>query len=164
MNAVERWLPLANYAGYEISDQGRVRRGERIRKLTPDENGYLRVSFWVDGRAKKVAVHLLVAETFLGPRPAGMVTRHLSGDKTDCRLSKLSYGTPEENEADKDTHGTKVNGTKHHSHKLTEAAVIAMRQRYATGGITLRELALEFSINHASARKIVERISWKHVP
>lgn len=40
------------------------------------------------------AVHILVAEAFLGPRPGGMEEcRHLDGDKLNNRADNLRWGT-----------------------------------------------------------------------
>lgn len=51
-------------------------------------------------------VHQLVLEAFVGPRPEGMVTRHLNGDPSDNRLTNLAWGTHAENNADTVQHGT----------------------------------------------------------
>lgn len=161
----EEWLPVVGFVGYEVSSLGRVRRGARIRKATPDGDGYPRVSFWVDGRAKKVAVHKLVAAAFLGPRPRGLVIRHLDGKNSDPSLGNLAYGTPLENEADKAEHGTKVVGTKHHSNKLTEAQVAEIRRRHVPRDPDhgLSALARELSVSVKTVQRIVKREIWKHV-
>lgn len=162
----ERWRPIEGHPKYEVSDLGRIRWRNRLRKFTPDSNGYLRVSFWQDGKAVKVAVHILVTEAFHGPRPAGCVARHRNGDHTDCRASNLHWGTPAENEADKDAHGTKVNGAKHHSNKLTEAQVREIRRRYMPRDPVngLAAMGREFGVSTKTAQQIVKREIWKHVP
>ncbi len=43
----------------------------------------------------------LVVLAFVGPLPAGLVTRHLNDIKTDSRLENLAYGTHAENRADR---------------------------------------------------------------
>lgn len=57
---------------------------------------------------KRHSVHVLVAEAFFGPRPTGMVVRHLNGDASDNRPSNLAYGTQSDNIADCFRHGTKT--------------------------------------------------------
>ena len=59
-------------------------------------------------------VHRLVLEAFVGPRPEGMVARHLNGDPGDNRLENLAWGTQSENNYDKVRHGTHHNANKTH--------------------------------------------------
>lgn len=128
-NAEGRWLPVPGFEGsYEVSDLGQVRSVDRfvpgkfahntaLRKgqlLTPGVNthGYLQVSLCRDGHAYPRAVHRVVLLAFVGQRPDGRVTRHLNGDKLDCSLVNLAYGTQSENLRDKVTHGTDHNAKK----------------------------------------------------
>ena len=161
-----QWKPIAGRPDYQVSNSGQVKWRERLRKLTPDSNGYLRVSFWECGKAVKIAVHILVAEAFLGSRPAGMVVRHMDGDHTNCAASNLRWGTPQENEADKDRHGTKANGTRHLSNKLAEHQVLEIRRRYVPRDPVnnLHSLGREFGVSFSSVASIVKRETWKHIP
>ena len=52
-----------------------------------------------DGRNRPV--HIILAERFYGPRPRGMVIRHLNDNKLDIRIENLRYGTQAENAADR---------------------------------------------------------------
>lgn len=115
MTAPERWLPVAGYEGiYEVSDQGRVRSLDRTvphghtgtrraagreLRLLIDSGGYPFVHL---GRRpqRRVRVHVLVLETFVGPRPAGLCGLHRDDVKTNGRLSNLRWGTQSENIAD----------------------------------------------------------------
>lgn len=162
---IENWLPIPEYPGYEVSDLGRIRRGDKIRKGTPTSDGYLRVSFWADGKAIKVSVAKLVAAAFLGPRPPGAVIRHGANGKTDNGVHNLSYGTPIENEADKAAHGTVVNGTKHHSNKLSEHDVLTIRRRYVPRDKqnSLHAIARDYGLSAKTVQQIVRREIWKHV-
>ena len=67
-----------------------------------------------DGRRQSRAVHHLVLLAFVGPKPGGMVTRHLNGDPGDNRLTNLVYGTQSENMYDKVAHGTHHEANKTH--------------------------------------------------
>jgi hypothetical protein len=112
---MERWLPVADYEGiYEVSDQGRVRSLDRTvphghtgtrraagKVLCPviDSVGYPFVHL---GRRpqRRVRIHVLVLETFVGPRPSGLHGLHRDDVKTNGRLSNLRWGTQSENIAD----------------------------------------------------------------
>ncbi len=113
----EIWLPIPSHPGYEASSLGRIRGVERvltnkngvqrrwkgrIRKLSAD--GENRLMVWIDGTSRYV--HVLVAETFHGPRPDGQLIRHRNGDNQDNRPSNLRYGNQSENQHDAVAHGT----------------------------------------------------------
>lgn len=124
----ERWRPVVGYEGlYEVSDHGLVRSVERWVQhrgrhwhpyksvvLAPhlDPKGYKRVKLSRQDDDRNRLVHQLVAEAFIGPRPEGMVTRHLNGDNVDNRPQNLAYGTHAENNADLVRHGTHWNAQK----------------------------------------------------
>lgn len=121
----EQWRPVPGYEGfYEASDRGRVRSLDRIQaftykrrtldrlvagrvlKTSPSTGGYRQVTLSRERHKRQFLVHRLVLNTFVGPLPDGMCTRHLNGDPADNRLVNLAYGTQSENMKDKVAHGT----------------------------------------------------------
>jgi hypothetical protein len=107
---IEGSMPVA-----EVSNLGRVRsvrrvrvdargnlrvKNEKLRKLTPDRDGYPCVGICYDGKVATKKVHQLVLEAFVGPRPDGMECLHDDHDKKNNRLSNLSYGTHRQNQID----------------------------------------------------------------
>lgn len=110
----KKWLPIAGFAGYEVSDHGQVRSSlpyhgstePRLLTPSPTEKGYLRVGLTREGKIYTRMIHRLVLTTFEGQRPAGLQTRHLDGDKNNNRRSNLVYGTGSENTLDTVRHGT----------------------------------------------------------
>ena len=119
----ETWKPINGFPGYLVSDHGRVLSGDRpdtcgrwrtgriLRQLT-DEHGYRRVTLYRGGESYNRKVHSLVLEAFIGPRPAGLETRHLDGDPANNRITNLRWGTRSENVADVLRHGTHHNAVK----------------------------------------------------
>lgn len=113
------WMPVPGFEeNYEVSDQGEVRSrpraGTKGGTLKPfrTRGDYLQVGFR-NGTGKTYrTVHWVVTAAFLGPRPAGLEVRHLDGDKENCALSNLTYGTRSENGRDKRQHGTDRNVNK----------------------------------------------------
>lgn len=150
---------------YIVSDCGKVFRGGKERKLNKDYKGYTRLNVMLDGKAVSYKFHRMVLETFVGPCPEGMQTRHLNGDRSDNRLQNLQWGTPIENADDKKKHGTVIRlaGETNPSARLTEANVIEMRRRAAEGE-TAAELAKEFNIPSPAARDAINGRKWKHLP
>lgn len=134
MNATQEeiWVPAAGFEGlYEISDQGRIRglarvfirkdgkslrRGARLLKPgVSQRDGYLRTTLVnQDGKHLCVRVHVLVLESFVGPRPDGMAACHNNGDPSDNRPTNLRWDTVGENNADLVRHGTHWNASKTH--------------------------------------------------
>jgi len=134
----ETWKPVVGYEGsYEVSDQGRVRSLDRfvitrggVRKRTKGKilrtsvmnMGYLQVSL---GRAKKVTVHRLVLEAFVGPAPEGSEACHYPDpDRSNSALSNLRWRTRSDNIRDCIGHGHHVMTNRLHcprGHEYTES-------------------------------------------
>ena len=121
----ERWLPVAGFPGYEVSDQGNVRSmprkgadgrrlGGRTLRPRPTPTGYLRVGLCLDREVVDRYIHQLVAEAFLGPRPEGMDVAHWDGKPGHNAASNLRYASRSENQLDMRRHGTHLNGRKTH--------------------------------------------------
>lgn len=103
------WVAVPGFSRYEVSDDGRVRgpRGELRRFI--DASGYYRLGLYRAGTRVNVRVHTLIAVAFIGPRPPGMVARHVNGDSLDNSPSNLRWGTQSENVRDSIAHGTQRN-------------------------------------------------------
>lgn len=78
---------------HEVSSLGRVRGPRGITNGVLGSRGYMQASI----KRKTKNIHVLVAETFIGPRPLGYHVCHLDGDKTNNKLSNLRYDTPKAN-------------------------------------------------------------------
>ena len=160
---MEQWKPIVGYEGlYMISDLGRVKsltnRGKgRIMKTKLTRLGYPRVNLSKDKVKKTHEVHRLVTRAFLGPTPPGMECCHNDGNKLNCSLSNLRYGTKMENERDKIDHGTYRTNV-----KLTEDDVLAIRFLHYRG-IDKKTLASTYGTTPENIRHVVLRNSWKDV-
>lgn len=123
-DSAETWRPVVGWVGlYEVSDLGRIRsqprmtatgmRGGRVLKMH-EVNGYYYVTLSASGRRNPRKVHQLVCEAFTGPRPDGLIVRHLNGDAHDNRAVNVKWGTFGENSQDKVLHGRDHNASKTH--------------------------------------------------
>lgn len=117
----EHWEPLPGSDGaYLISDLARARSYKtasmpgRLLKHSVGSTGYPRVSISLNGKSGPVAIHVLVALTFLGPPGPGEEVRHKDGNRLNGVLANLEYGTPSDNAHDKKRHGTDHNANKTH--------------------------------------------------
>lgn len=158
-------LPWPRNPRYLVHDDGTIvgPAGHPLTPLVRPDNGYLQVVIWgADRKQSSHRVHVIVCETFHGPRPAGMQAAHRNGVPADCRASNLRWATPTSNGADRARHGTALVGERNHRHKLTEDDVRAIRAAYA-GGEQQRSIAARYGITHPNVGYIVRRETWRHV-
>lgn len=146
---VEEWRDIPGYQGiYEVSDHGRVRSLDRtvaysngqvrrykgkVLALTPNaRTGHLMVGLSKNGKPSTHYVHQLVAFAFLGPRPDGMVVRHIDDDVNNNHIANFQFGTQSQNMHDAVTNGRNKNATKTHckrGHELIPENVVASKSK-----------------------------------
>lgn len=162
----EKWLSIPGWEGYyEVSDHGRVRSLSRIvlrnghknrmkgKLLSPVPHpkwGYLRTCLCRNGFRSLREVHTLVLLAFVGPCPKGMECCHNDSDPSNNLLENLRYDTHINNEADKDR-------------CLSLPQVREIRRRYAAGGITQRQLGVEYGKSQGAVNQLLNRVTWKNV-
>lgn len=127
-----------------------------------DRDGYQTVCLCHDGHKRTVKIHSLVLTVFVGPCPDGMVCRHLDGIRTNNHVSNLAWGTPCENSQDMILHGTSNKGGRHGMVKLTDADVLDIRARAASGE-SQTAIAKDFLVTQSNVSLIVRRRKWKHI-
>ena len=107
---------------YEVTRDGRVFSltsnwrgyGKREMRQTPNDDGYPSVRIIVDGKRKRIAVHVLVAREHLPPRPShSHEIRHLDGNKANPNAINLAWGTQKDNADDRERHGRTSRGENH---------------------------------------------------
>jgi len=93
---MENWKKIEGFEEYEVSDWGRVRRGENVLKGVGNCRGYLRVQLCKEGTVVQKLIHRLVCLAFL-PNPEGKRTvNHIDRTKTNNRLENLEWATDSE--------------------------------------------------------------------
>lgn len=107
-------------------------------------------------------------EMAVGPIPPGLLICHHCDNPLCVRPDHLFLGTHADNHADMWRKGRanltgRLCGSKHLHAKLTEEDVRLIRQRYAAGGVTQRQLGREFGVNDRCVSGIVSRKAWRHV-
>lgn len=120
---IEMWKPLARDPRYSVSSYGRVRGPKGgILRGGRGSHGYQSVSL---GHGKPWNIHVLVAETFLGPKPKGQQVRHKDGTKDNNRADNLEYGTAHENIMDAVRLGTYLS-----PRRLAHCKIMVKRYRW----------------------------------
>jgi len=134
-------------------------------KTPKSSRGYLQVSLKnASGSVSRgLRVHQLILTAFIGPMPDGQEACHNDGDRINCRLSNLRWGTKHENMKDKNIHGTDNRGSSHPMARLTETDVRVIRALNEHTSLSRNQIAESFCISAGQVWKIVKRISWKHI-
>lgn len=109
---MEEWRDIPGYEGfYQASSEGRVRSVDRVlvrsngrshtvrgKVLRPGiSSRYSMVVLRNEDGVNGKTVHSIVAETFIGPRPDGMVIDHKDENTENNRPNNLEYVTQREN-------------------------------------------------------------------
>jgi hypothetical protein len=126
----------------------------------PDSSGRLVKILCINGTRKTVKIHKLVASLFIGPCPAGMECCHNDGVCTNNNVCNLRYDTHKGNKHDQLKHGTHLRGERSYMAVLTQVEVDLIREKYATGRYSLRQLGKEFGVDYTNISKIVRNETW----
>ena len=98
-----------------------------------------------------------------GPIPPGMFVCHKCDVPACVRPDHLFLGTNRENMRDAASKGRVCKGVSHHLAVLTPEAVRDIRRRAANGEIHFH-IAKSLGINSGTVWKILNGLTWKHVP
>lgn len=181
----ETWLPVPVEGfedAYEVSNFGRVRSvdremivadrhggfhvrryGSRLKQLSLDKDGYLRVALYKQGlKFRFVPVHRLVALVFV-PNPSDLPeVDHEDSDRANARATNLSWVTNVENTARSVARGRTKRGEDNPDAHLTAKQVQEIRVR-AAAGERFVHLGVEFGVSDVNIGHIVRRHTWRHV-
>ena len=177
-SSAEVWRTVPGSKGYySVSNLGRVRsepinhcrvgrqRG-RVLKCYRDTKGYAQFGLCVPGRRRQMMkVHRAVALAFIGPRPQGAQTNHISGNKKDNSAQNLEYVSCRQNIRHAWALGLRraeqTRGERQGNSKLTCDQVRMIRAEH--GRITATELARRFGVTSQCIAFVQKGKTWKHV-
>lgn len=146
---------------------------EKVKVGTEDEcwewqistrNGYGQLR---DGNRERYA-HRLSWEFCIGPIPTGICVLHHCDNRLCVNPAHLFLGTKADNTHDMMAKGRQIlppprHGEANNKAKLTTAQVIAIREQYASGTASSRELGRKYSVNKATILSIIHRKTWAHI-
>jgi hypothetical protein len=160
----EGFVEIKNCPKWFINFKGDVWSAFNGGVLRPHQNGsggYMQLIYGSRENRKKHYIHRLVVETFIGSIPEGYCVNHIDGVKTNNDVKNLEIVTRKENNdhAVKQGLRKKWRGQLHPQSKLTEADVLAIRRKKASGTKT-SILAEEFKVRAQTITEIARRSSW----
>jgi hypothetical protein len=158
----EEWKDVVGFEGsYQVSNMGRV-RSSRVLKPGSSGKGYKAISLWVNGKAKRVRVHKLVLEAFVGPCPPGMECCHGDSDRTNNALSNLRWDTKKNNAKDRDEAGGTAKGSKHGRSVIDENTAREVKRLLAMNE-SPAIIAKQLGIKRYIVMNIKQNHSWRHL-
>lgn len=130
-------------------------------------NGY--GQYWLDGknirahRYSYILHHPLTIDLLEGHRE--IIVCHRCDNPKCVNPAHLFLGASADNTKDMMAKGRKCDkkGEKHHMVKLTETQVREIRTKYANGGITYKQLGLEYGVTESCVRQAFHGKSWSHI-
>lgn len=161
---------------YEASSAGELRSSRTGRILRPvmTAKGYQCCTFQVDKVRRNVRIHRAIVEAWIGPIPKGYEVNHIDGNKVNNAPSNLEIVTSLENNRHAARLGLKASGVTNGAHtqphrrrrgvqqgncKLTEAAVLAIRQSTEP----LSRMAAIYGVHKTLISQIRRRKLWTHI-
>lgn len=166
-DTTERWRAIPGLEGYyDASSYGQIRslprhgRQGRIRKPYPSgKYKRLMVFLSVNGKRTNCYVGVLVARTFIGPRPPGKHVCHGRAGQADCSPGNLYYGTPKRNTHDRKRDGTWMTGEQNGRARLTWALAAEILVRCQAGESQV-SLARELKVGKTTISDVVRGETW----
>ena len=154
---------IPEFANYEISNFGNIRRFKSKKPLTPSlckKTGYLMFDFCQNGNKYRKLVHRIVLSTFVENIENKEQLNHINGIKSDNRLNNLEWNTRSENQKHSILIGLRHARGNHNSQcKLTEEQVLKIfndERKY-------KYISNEFNISISTVADIKRGYSWTHI-
>ena len=146
---------VAELRGNRWNDSA-LRRSVTRRRAEHYNGHYLQVRRMAGAKRFSCLAHRLVWFHFNGPIPQDLTINHKNGIKTDNMLSNLELTTYSENMR----HAYRIglideHGEKNPAAKLTDAEVLEIRHRYASGKERQAQLATEFGVTFQTISNVV---------
>lgn len=113
----------------------------------------------------RLCVTRIICESSKGPPPSpDMLAAHTCGKgHLSCvNPNHLYWATYKENNDDMDLHGTKTQGEKCHTAKLTEKDVLEILTLLRQG-VTNSEIGRQYGVSNVAISCIKRGVTWKHV-
>lgn len=129
----------------------------RICHLKPEGRGYVHVRH----EGIKHGAHRFIYETFHKRSPE--VVRHTCDTRTCISPRHLRGGTTADNVQDRQGRNRQAKGTKQGLAKLTDFQVRRIRDEYAKGGVSHKELGRRYGVSASAIGKVLAGDTWRHI-
>lgn len=149
---------------YSVSNMGNIRNDKTHKRLQPvsTRQGYKRITIWHNKLSFTIAVHRMVAETFLAIPIAGTdIVNHIDGNPSNNDLNNLEWVTISANVQHAYNTGLAKRGEDSVSAILSEEEVREIKTALASS--TIRSLAKQYNVSDAAISHIRNGDTWSHI-
>ena len=146
----EVWREIAS-TGYEVSDLGRIRRGDRILAGSYHNDGYTFMTI----SGKQIPIHRFVANAFI-PNPENKPEiNHKDGNKKNNCVDNLEWVTRSENQKHAADNNLQPKGLSTYTGKFTEEERQEIKDLWNSEKYSRRELAKKYGVSHTCINDII---------
>lgn len=138
-------------AQYDVSSQGRVRRGSRVLSGSVHRDNYIFATLG----GKQCPVHRLVAEAFIANPERKPEVNHIDGNKMNNAVDNLEWVTRSENQRHAVQNGLQPKATKTYKGKFTTEQREEIKRIWDSGMLSRRQLAKKFGVSHTCISDII---------
>lgn len=134
-----------------------------------DPKGYGRMTWSNREGGWNFFTHRIAYELIKGAIPAGLNVLHKCDNPKCANPKHLFLGTQKDNIQDMISKGrrrsadTVAKGENNPNHKLTEAIVIAIRERYKGGDVSFGQIARDLKLDRSTVSDAIQHKTWRHV-
>ena len=145
----EHWKEISD--GYDVSNQGRIRHGQKILLGSTHQDGYIFVTI----KGKQTPVHRFVAEAFIPNIKNKPEVNHIDGNKMNNAAANLEWVTRSENQKHAIKNGLQPNPVKTYLGKFTAEQREEIKSLANSGTFSSRQLAEKFNVSHTCINDII---------
>lgn len=146
----EEWREIAK-TGYEVSNLGRIRRGDRILAGSYHSDGYIFTTI----KGTQIPIHRFVANAFI-PNPDNLPeVNHKDGNKMNNSVENLEWVTRSENQKHAVEMGLQPKGLSTYKGKFTEEQREKIKNLWNSGKYSRREMARMYGVSHTCINDII---------
>lgn len=160
-NEVGQYIPVFDYdkeiwkeieeTGYEVSDLGRIRHGDRILAGSYHSDGYIFTTINGD----QIPIHRFVANAFVPNQNNLPEVNHKDGNKMNNSASNLEWVTSRENQRHAIENGLQPRGLSTYKGKFTDEQQEEIKKLWNSGKHTRREIAKMYGVSHTCINDIL---------
>lgn len=138
-------------AGYDVSNQGRVRHGSRILSGSVHSDNYILATL----HGKQIPVHRLVAEAFIPNYEKKPEVNHIDGNKMNNAVDNLEWVTRAENQKHAVDNGLQPKPAKTYQGKFTAEQREEIKRLWDSGMFSRRRIAIKYGVSHTCVNDII---------